>query len=425
MKAMLQGRFAVFSSMFVLVLLTGTAQAQLKDNVLQYHRSNDRAGLNLFEPAKEVKVIFEGIKVQVGGDFSAHFQGINQENSLNNLVNLGSDFNLPSANLNLDVQLSEGVKLHMRTYLSSKHHNETWVKGGHLKIDRLDFIRPGFLKDIIDYTTFTFGLDEINYGDAHFRRTDNARAIYNPFVSNFIMDAFTTEAFGEVFVQKNGFLGLLAVSNGKLNQNVIINDNTDNKISFYGKFGFDNEVTEDLRVRLTGSWYINNGTSTGTSLYGGDRSGSRYHKIMQTLDGDGSNFEGRFNPRFRQLTAIQVNPFIKYKGLEFFGIYEVASNGKDVGNGSFTQMAGELLYRFGGLEQFYLGGRYNQVKGNMNEGSPTLYISRVNIGGGWYMTGNILTKIEYVNQQYDGFDAESKYNGGKFSGINLEAAISF
>lgn len=425
MKTTLQRRFAVLFSMLVLVLLTGTAQAQLNENVLQYHRSNDKDGLNIFEPAKEAKGSFDGINVKVGGDFAIQFQGINQENSLNNLVELGSDLNLPSANLNLDVQLSEGVKLHMRTYLSSKHHNETWVKGGHLKIDRLDFIAPGFLEGIMDYTTLSFGLDEINYGDAHFRRTDNARAIYNPFVANYIMDAFTTEAFGEVFVQKNGFLGMVAVSNGKLNQNVIVNDNTDNKISFYGKLGYDDEVAEDLRVRLTGSWYINNGTSTGTSLYGGDRAGSRYHKIMQTLEGDGSNFEGRFNPRFRQLTAVQVNPFVKYKGLEFFGIYEVASNGEDEGNGSFTQLAGELLYRFGGQEQFYLGGRYNQVKGESVEGAPTVDINRVNIGGGWYLTGNIITKIEYVNQQYNGFDAESKYSGGKFSGVNIEAAISF
>ena len=42
---------------------------------------------------------------------------------------------------------------------------------------------------------------EINYGDAHFRRSDNGNAIYNPFVGNYIMDAFTTEIGGEVVPQ--------------------------------------------------------------------------------------------------------------------------------------------------------------------------------------------------------------------------------
>lgn len=88
----------------------------------------------------------------------------------------------------------------------------------------------------------------------------------------------------------------------------------------FGKIGYDNQLTEDFRLRLTSSWYINKGTTTGTWIYGGDRAGSRYYNVMQTLDGEGVNaFEGRFNPRFKKLTAIQVNPFINYKGLEFSG----------------------------------------------------------------------------------------------------------
>ncbi|WP_431012642.1 hypothetical protein, partial [Rahnella sp. PAMC25617] len=84
---------------------------------------------------------------------------------------------------------------------------------------------------IMDFTTITFGMDEFNYGDAHFRRSDNARAIYNPFIGNYIMDSFSTEAFGEVTVQKDGLLAVVGLTNGKLNQNVIVNDNTDNKPS--------------------------------------------------------------------------------------------------------------------------------------------------------------------------------------------------
>ena len=257
----------VFIALTLIVINTTYAQQR----GLQYFRPNDKNGLNVFEPSKEDTVIFDGLKVRVGGDFAMQFQGIRQSNTAGNLTKLGSDFNLPSANLNLDVQVLDGVRMHLRTYLSSRAHNEAWVKGGYMRVDNLDFVKPGFLEGVMKYTSITIGLDEFNYGDAHFRRTDNARGIFNPFVGNYLMDAFSTEAFGEITVQKNGLLVVVGLTNGKLNQNVTVNDNTDNKPSFFGKLGYDKQLNEDLRVRLTGSWYINKGTSTGTYLYGGDR----------------------------------------------------------------------------------------------------------------------------------------------------------
>lgn len=395
---------------------------------LQFFRPAGQDGLNVFESPKEDSVEFTGVKVRLGGAFAIQFQGLDQENTsvADTLVELGNNFNLPTANLDLDVQLYDGVRMHLRTYLSARHHEESWVKGGYLQMDKLDFIKPGFLEGFMEVATIRVGLDEFNYGDARFRRTDNARAIYNPFVGNYIMDAFSTEIFGELTIQKNGFIGVVGLTNGKLNQSTIVNDNTDNKASFFGKLGYDNNVSDDLRLRLTGSWYINKGTTTGTYLYGGDRAGSRYYNLMTTLDGDGSNFEGRFNPRFKEMTAIQINPFLKYKGLEFFGIYEVASNSDDQGSGSFTQIAGEVIYRFGGQDQLYLGGRYNTVSGEMVDGAPTMEVNRLNIGGGWFLTKNIVTKLEYVTQKYEGDGwAGSKYQGGEFNGVMIEAAISF
>lgn len=423
----------VFIALTLIVINTTYAQQR----GLQYFRPNDKNGLNVFEPSKEDTVIFDGLKVRVGGDFAMQFQGIRQSNTAGNLTKLGSDFNLPSANLNLDVQVLDGVRMHLRTYLSSRAHNESWIKGGYMQIDKLDFIKPEFLEGVMKYTSITIGLDEFNYGDAHFRRSDNARAIFNPFVGNYIMDAFSTEAFGEITVQKNGLLAVVGLTNGKLNQNVTVTDNTDNKPSFYGKLGFDKQLNEDFRVRLTGSWYINNGTSTGTWLYGGDRAGTRYYNVLYTLPdangvAEGGPRDGRFNARFTKLTALQINPFIKFKGLEFFGIYELANGNNEFTQpqsdteGGFTQLAAELLYRFGTNEKFYIGGRYNTVNGKMRESaSENLDISRVNFGGGWYLSKNVLTKVEYMRQQYEGNAWTGRFAGAEFSGVMVEAVISF
>ncbi len=419
-----------------LVLMAGVVfSAAAQDKMLQYWRPNDQRGINTFEPKKDTST-FQGFKVRLGGDFALQFQALNQSNDApdgdpDELLDLGSNFNLPTANLNLDVQFVDGVRLHLRTYLSARHHEESWVKGGYLQIDKFDFIKPGFLEGLMQYTTIRVGMDEFNYGDTHFRRTDNARAIYNPFVGNYIMDAFSTEAFGEVTVQASGFIGVLGITNGKLNQSVVVNDNTDNKLSFFGKLGYDKQFNDDFRFRLTGSWYINKGTSTGTWLYGGDRAGSRYYNVLHTAT-EGGDFDGRFNARFTKVTAIQINPFIRFKGLEFFGVYEISGGSNEFTTptvdkeGSFTQVAGEVLYRFGKDEKFYIGGRYNTVSGKMRESAAeNMDISRMNIGGGWFLTKNILTKIEYVKQQYKGDAWTGRFAGAEFSGVVIEAAISF
>ncbi|WP_296621744.1 hypothetical protein [Marivirga sp.] len=421
----------------MIALLMGFAQVLIAQDGrnLQFFRPVGQPGLNVFETSKADTVEYEGVKVRVGGDFAMQFQGLSQSNNAEagsgyELIELGNNFNLPTANLNLDVQLYDGVRMHLRTYLSSRHHNEAWIKGGHMQIDKLDFISEGFMEGIMEYTSITIGLDEFNYGDAHFRRSDNARAIYNPFVGNYIMDAFSTEAFGEVTIQNNGLIAVIGVTNGKLNQSPTPGDN---KASFYTKLGFDKQISDDFRARLTGSWYVNTG-SNGGYLYGGDRAGARYYNVMYSVGNDAAGVKAgggfadpRINPRFSKISAVQINPFIKAGGFEFFGIYEVASGLKEgADDGSLTQIAAEALYRFGANERYYIGGRYNSVSGSKSADGDGLDTNRLNIGGGWFLTDNVMTKVEYVNQQYTGAAYDGgRYDGAGFKGLMLEAVISF
>ena len=134
---------------------------------------------------------FDHVKVNVGADFAIQYQALNN-NADSALVPLGSNLNLPTANFDLDADLARGVRVHLRTYLSSKHHNDTWVKGGYLIMDQLPFLHSSAVDNIMNYLTLKVGVMELNYGDEHFRRTDNADVINNPFVGNYIMDAFTT-----------------------------------------------------------------------------------------------------------------------------------------------------------------------------------------------------------------------------------------
>ena len=397
---------------------------------MQFFRPNDRDGVNVFEPGKEDSVEVDKLKVRLGGAFALQFQAIDHENSANNLVNLINNFNLPAANFDIDVQLYDGVRMHLRTYLSSRHHTETYVKGGYIQIDKLDFIKEDFLKPLMDKVTIKIGQMENNYGDTHFRRTDNGHALYNPFVGNYIMDSFTTEIGGEIYYQTNGWLAMVGLTNGRLNQSVA---DTSTMAAIIAKVGYDKQISEDLRIRLTGSIYNVNNTST-TYLYGGDRAGSRYYKVMDMDGGSTNDFSGRINPGFKtDMTSIMINPFVKFKGLEFFGVFETSSGFDKVkdaafdGDRTWTQLAAELIYRFGRDEKLYAGARYNTVSGQLpGEETDKVTVNRFNIGGGWFLTKNILAKVEYVSQQYEDYPvSQVQFSGGKFSGLMIEAVIAF
>ncbi|WP_127136854.1 hypothetical protein [Flagellimonas oceanensis] len=415
-------KFGLLAAAF-LVGLSGYSQNRQLDNF----RSPDKNGVNVFEAPKDTVSTFDGVKVRVGGSSTLQFQAIDHENSgAVELIPIGDNFNLATANLDLDVALAKGVRMHLRTYLSSRHHPEPYVKGGYFQVDNLDFISPGFLEDAMQYLTIKVGHMENNYGDAHFRRTDNAQAMHNPFVGNLIMDGFTTEVGGEVYFRKNGFIGMFGLSNGKLNQ--AVNNPETTGASILAKLGYDGQVTEDLRLRITGSMY-STGKSGHVYLYSADRSGSRYYLVMENTEAStSSNFRsGRYNPGFNnEITAFMINPFVKYKGLEFFGTFETASGKSDseTSDRNATQLAGELIYRFGGSENFYLATRYNTVTSDDPSGSEVT-IDRFQLGGGVFLTKNILAKIEYVNQQYDGYDTTSIFHDGEFKGLLLEAVISF
>ena len=416
------------SAITIVLLASGIAtNAQKNSRSLDNYREPDKNGINVFESPKDTILNFDEVKVRIGGSSTIQFQALDHENSgAVELKDIGYNFNLATANLDLDVALAKGVRMHLRTYLSSRHHPEPYVKGGYIQIDALDFIEEGFLSDYMQYITVKIGHMENNYGDAHFRRSDNAQTIHNPFVGNLIMDAFTTEVGGEIYVRKNGFIGMVGLTNGKLNQAV---DNPDTGgASFISKLGYDKQLSDDLRLRLTGSLY-NTGAVRTSYLYSADRAGSRYYLVLENSEATTSaNFRsGRYNPNMtNKITAIMFNPFIKYKGLEFFGTVESTTGraNAETDKRNTMQYAGELIYRFGDTENFYFGGRYNMVDAeDATEGD--IEITRFNLAAGWFMTKNILLKAEYVSQKHKGYNDASIFNDGKFNGLMVEAAISF
>lgn len=467
-------------TLLVLVLLFCANKAFAQQPKLQYYRGWDKSAINVFEPSKNDSVEYTGFKIRIGGSFTQDFQSIKHQNTPTYVAVSGANntnrnllygvvkaedstsatltgFNLAMANLNLDFQIADGIRVCLENYMSSRHHSEFWVKGGYIQMDKLPML--GNPKWFEKYMRVKIGHFTPNFGDMQFRRTDGGNAMFNPFVENFILDAFSTEIGGEVYVfPADGLMGMIGMTSGFINGNVenypeAINASgvvaTKKSPSVFAKLAYDKTVN-DLRVRLSASLY-NNPNIQRNTLYAGDRTGSHYFLAMEpALQSSGTATtmaaqftSGRFNPDVpNRVTAIMINPFVKFKGLEVFGSYEIinGSNYADVAGTAeqktwekrnFTQYAVEGVYRFLANEQLFIGVRYNNVKGEprgiLDAAGNQLEvgISRFAASAGWFPTKNLLLKGEIVSQQYTDFPSTDYRYEGKFTGFMVQAVVGF
>ncbi|GAB3914658.1 hypothetical protein [Mucilaginibacter boryungensis] len=433
-----------------------------QDAQMQFYRPNNKKGINVFETSKMDTIKFTGLKVNIGGGFTLAYQTLKASNTatpviktvgtstgdVNSITPLYNGFNLPMANLIFDVQLADGIRLNLTSYLSARHHEDTWVKGGYLQIDKMPFLHSPLVDGIMKNVTFVVGQSDVDYGDQHFRRSDGGNTIYNPFIENYVMDEFATEIGMHVYYkcQKTGLFAMGGITDGELNAVTIAPTKIDaatgqvNKFppAFLGKLGYDKQLNPDFRLRISGSFYTVSSANSNT-LFGGDRSGSNYFNVMSnpitaagttlTQAVDYNAFSGRFNPGFSEENhSFMGNLFLKYQGLEFFGTIENAKGRAitETSNRTAKQYAGDLVYRFPAeTEKFWIGYRYDTVNATITGNSSDVTVNRSAASAGWFLTQNIMMKGEYVSQQYKGYDATSLFNGGKFSGLVIQAAISF
>jgi hypothetical protein len=402
---------------------------------IQHLRPADKRGLNVFESPKEEGVAYTGFKLSWGAAFTQQYQSLNHSNTAepkyvngvdaNKLIEIGPGFNNAVANLYMNAQLARGIRVSLNSNLSSRHHQETWVNDGYLLVDASPF-DVAALNTLMKYLTLRVGHFEVNYGDSHFRRTDNGNAIYNPFVGNYIMDAYTTEIGAEAYVRANGWLAMGGVTGGEVHGQVT--RPKDRAMSYLGKVGYDKQVTSDTRIRVTGSLYTTP-RSVSNTLYSGDRGGSRYYDVMENTASTESAqaWSGAIQPGFKsKVRALVFNPFIKYKGLELFGNIEQAKGRAttETSDRTWNQNVGEVLYRFMD-DKLYVGGRYNTAKGQLIGITNDVSVNRSQLGGGWFVTPNVLMKGEYVKQKYNDFPSTDIRNGGRFSGLMFEGVVAF
>jgi hypothetical protein len=371
-------------------------------------------------------------KIRLGMDFALRFQSLEHENnSSEEITNLQSGFTNANGNANMDFQLDEGISSYIEIYLSSEHHTEVWMREGYLFIDQLKMLNNPAIDNLMQYLSFKAGQMEINYGDYHFRRTDNGQSVRNPFIGNYIIDANTTEIGVEGMIDYDNWEWLIGVTGGTTKGDT----NDKHGMGTYTKLAYDLKKSIDQQFRVSGSLYrvdhSSNPRAFGTPgatqnyLYAGNRSGSPYKNLF-----DEDTDAGQVLPNISQnMTAYIFNVLWRYGKTEWFFNYDKAwdldSDGKDSpdeAKESWDQFAVDVKYNF--TSKFYTALRYNIANHiTAADGPSDEKVNRYQLAFGYFINPSILMKVEYVYQKYEGF--QDKFRDGYFHGAVFEGAVSF
>ncbi|MDD4506136.1 MAG: hypothetical protein PHE60_07185 [Sulfurospirillaceae bacterium] len=389
-----------------------------------------------FEPAKDTSV-FTAPTIGWNADLTFNYQGLDQNYDLfgkTGEVTLQPGLSLPTANFDVNAKVMSGFNVKLETMFSSHHHNETYVKGGYATIDNLDFIVPGFASDFMQNATIKVGVDDINFGDDQFRRTDNADVMRNPFIHNMGVEAYMQAPHIEVLYRlpANTFV-MVGITNGQVNPDDVTavdrnsTSGSSNRPGLYGKIGFDSQINDDLRVRLTESVYTVHGTNKGSSLYSGDKAGTPSRKIFD--DGTDTDFGALWNALsgFSDLTVSKTNFFTRYQDTELYAMFEIADGADAKGvDMAMNHYAVDLVQRFHN-DKFYAAARYEKAKLDYKEATNDLgdaEMTQWQVGLGWFLSKNAVAKLEYIDHERTN---NSSFVGGTadFKGYMISTALTF
>ena len=345
---------------------------------IQHIRPADQRGVNVFESPKDDEVAFNGFTLSFGGAFTQEFQGLHTQ----------------TGERSGDQRRQREPAHHHRPRLQQRRREPQHQRAdrpGHPRRDDVVPVGappPGVVgqgrlsrsstsrrsttrcsRAIMKYTTLRVGHFEINYGDQHFRRSDNGNAMYNPFVGNYILDDFTTEIGAEVYVRANGFMAM-ARRDGRRSARPGDGSGEARSMAYLASSASTRSFGDNFRFRLTGSFYANDKSASNT-LFTGDRGGSRYYDVLEnTASTETANaWSGKIRPGFSNKVNARksINPFIKVGGA---GVLRQLRDGD--GRRVRTEPKLRTLHQnvvrrcctgSSTARQFYVGARYNTLKG--------------------------------------------------------------
>lgn len=334
---------------------------------------------------------------------------------------------------------NEEIEVVFDMYLSSRNHpSQTYGNEGYIIMrgvpENLESIR--FLKPILDRVDLKAGHFLINFGDGLQRRSNNAIVQKNPLVGNFVIDPNIVSIGMELSNKPNQRINWVV---GAFNGTTTEDFNDNRGFGYHGKLS----INPVKSVRTSFSYVTSDQSGnppkgqaggSSTQMFSGNRSGERYAGVL----GGGQAPGGIFPQGGEKFSAAQFD--VTFKGstpLELYGHYgrtqDLDLNGSLPGapEEKWTYYAGDVVWRF--TKNVYAAARYSAadaeaIGGKLSNGS----VERYQLGGGLWLTRNLLVKFEYVDQQYGGFNIGEMVNNNvqawrnpSFKGLISEVSFSF
>lgn len=323
------------------------------------------------------------------------------------------------------------IEMFFDLFISSRNHpSTTYGHQGYLLMRGA----PGKLKEIKPLVSLFQNIDlkvghfHIDYGDHRLHGSDNALVFANPLIGNFVVDPEIVDIGAEVQSKPGKFNWLFGVSNGTNTEDF----RKDRGTALHAKVWLD---AKPLRVALS-AFNVDHSKSVASrnTLFAGNRDGERYGGVFGGAQGQAP---GQILPAAgKKVTAWQADVTYTAGDFEFYGNYgdtkDADTNGPLPGKPveEWIYYAGQIVY--GVTPEIYVASRYSagrpdSLAGRTSNGT----VDRIQFGGGYKVTENMLVKLELVKEQYSGFKTGEIVGGlraveePEFSGGLMEFAFRF
>lgn len=371
-----------------------------------------------------------GPSLKIGMDAVGVWQNLSQTNDPDTLKEITSGFQAALGNLHFTSTLTEGIDVYFELYLSSKAHaGYVMDREGYVRISKLpEQMNVLGINSALKYVNLKAGHFEVDFGNTHLVRSDNAQVQKNPLVGNYVVDPNTVE-FGVELI--GGYRSLHALAG--IGSGLTVEDfQSGRQYSKHGKVWIEpedrsyNVATSLYRVNQAGNPPGYPFTGSYSEMFAGNRSGSRYSGVIE-----GGAEAGQIKlGKGQDLTAWQFDGAYVISPVTvsatFGGGHDLDLNGNAAGSPSerWTYYGAETKYDLI-PEMVYVAGRYSKVQLSDYRGSSTdASVDRLQVGLGLWVSDYMLFKTEYVNQNYRDFKAPYPANP-RFSGVLAEMSMSF
>lgn len=392
-------------------------------------------------PTMNARIAHVGdMDLYMGFDSVGRFQYLTQDNvAVGGEVrdNLDPGFQTPFGDLSFMADFGEAMEVYFDIHIATRP-NPDHLQGdqGYLLVhempQRLQGWRP--LDWFFEEFDVKAGAFEIDYGDAHYRRSNNAQVQQNPLIGNFVVDPRATDIGLELISAERPVKWLLGFGSGTYEGHF----GDGGGYSAHGKIWGD--PIKDLRTSFSIYHSDHSGDGVGWpgegtvgNLFRTNRSGGPYGGILDNGDAPGQVMPGMG----QKVTAAQVDLTWRLKPIELYAYFaymqDADINGDAPGapEDSWYYYAGEGIYYF--TNRLYLAARYSGATARrLDDASTDGTVHRIQLGGGYWFFDSVLGKLEFVYQKYRNFSETDGMISGvnawhdpEFKGVIAEASFGF